>query len=303
MTNNVMCLQSWTLTWTDDKQCYVFIVIDSDELMTSNSVCLQSWILTWTNDKQRCVFTGGTLPCCPSLASSLSHSVLCLRLWRTWPQMKIGVLHMVWWVLFVSLCAYIPAPCHKPLMVVPVLSVVWYCLFYCHLINTIPILHCSMSQATDSCTEYGLVSIVCISVCLHPCSMSQATDGGSCTEYGLVSIVCFIVTLLILYLYCTAPCHKPLIPVQSMVWWVLLVALSSYYTYATLLHVTSHWFLYWVWSGEYCLFYCHLTMPILPCSISQGTDGGSCAELSMARWVLFVKIQEEILVGVCVCVR
>ena len=38
-----------------------------------------------------------------------------------------------------------------------------------------------------------------------------------------------------------------------------------------------------------------------PCSMSQATDGGFCAELSMVQWALFVKIQEEILVGVGVC--
>ena len=164
------------------EQCYVFTVMDSDELMTSSGVCLQSWILTWTNNKQCCVFTGGTLPCCPSPASSLSHSVLCLRLWRTWPQMKIGVLHMVWWVLFVSLCACIPAPCHKPLMVVPVLSMVLWVLFV-SLSPYYTCITCSMSQATDgvTCTEYSLVSIVSLSpYYTHiTCSVSQATD--SCT--------------------------------------------------------------------------------------------------------------------------
>ena len=58
----------------------------------------------------------------------------------------------------------------------------------------------------DRSAAYGLVSIVCISVCLHPCSMSLAADGGSCTECGLV----------------------------------LFVLLSPYYSYATLLHVISH---------------------------------------------------------------
>ena len=35
--------------------------------------------------------------------------------------------------------------------------------------------------------------------------------------------------------------------------------------------------------------------------MSQATDGGSCAELSMIQGASFVKIQEEILVGVGVC--
>ena len=85
----------------------------------------------------------------------------------------------------------------------------------------------------DRSAAYGLVSIVCISVCLHPCSMSQATDGGSCTECGLVSIVCISV--------CLHPCSMSQATDScTECGLVLFVLLSPYYTYTTLLHVTSH---------------------------------------------------------------